>query len=374
MPTPPRIHRYEQIADEIRAAILRGAYAPDGRLPSERRLVRAHNAQRNTVRQALGLLEREGRIASVGKSGWFVSEESVAPPERPATGGRTILVTFRRHESAASDTIANELSRTLAPRGMQVLRYDTASRHPSSHPAMDPDLTAQEIADLGADGVVMWPHGPVDARLLARIQATVPLVLVDRRVFGFESDSVRFDDLSGGRMVTEHLLAQGHRRIAFLGDEPFVESVQARWNGYRQALEEAGLVPDDNLTLLTQGQPAPIFTESLRLLLRGPIEPPTAVICSNDGVASELLLLLRAEGLRVPEDVAVTGFGNLRPSYLDLMGLTTLDQSFGELGHAAGSLLNDRLDEPHSGRGGPYREILLPMRLIVRASSGRHAP
>ena len=372
--SPPRMHRYEQIAGEIRAAILRGAYALDGRLPSERRLVRAHGAQRNTVRQALGLLEREGRIVSVGKSGWFVAEGAEAsPPTTVGTGSRALLVTFRRHESASTDIIAHELSRVLAPKGMQVLRYDSVARHSSDPLAASPGLTAEELAGLRAAGVVMWPHGPVDARLLARVQAAVPLVLVDRRAFGFASDSVRFDDVGGGRLVTEHLLAQGHRRIAFVGDEPFVESVQGRWNGYRRALEAAGVAPDDNLTVFTQGQCEPTFSATLRLLLRGPSPAPTAVVCSNDAVASRLLLLLREEGSRVPEDVAVTGFGDERPSYLDLIGLTTVAQSFAELGHAAGGLLLERLAQSPARRGDDPREILLPMRLVVRASSGPHA-
>ena len=360
------MHRYEQIADEIRSGILRGAYDPDGRLPSERRLVRAHSAQRNTVRQALGLLEREGRIVSVDKSGWFVSSEEGAPPSRLPSGRRVLLVTFRRHESASTDTIAHELSRTFVSRGVQVLRFDSHTRD-AAHP-----VTAGELVGLGVDGVVVWPHGPVDARLLAQVQSAVPLVLVDRRAFGFESDSVRFDDVGGGRLVTEHLIAQGHRRIAFVGDEPFVESVQGRWSGYRQALEAAGIAVDESLTLLTQGTHEPAFSATLRLLVRGLPEPPTAVVCSNDAVASRLLLLLREEGLRVPGDVAVTGFGNERPSYLDLMHLTTVAQSFAELGRAAGNLLLERLAEVPARRGGPRREVLLPMRLVARGSSGPH--
>ncbi len=364
MSISPRIHRYEQIAGDIRSAVLRGAYDPDGRLPSERRLVRAYGVQRNTVRQALGVLEDEGRIESVGKSGWYVAQGPPRSGSVATEGGRILLVTFRRHASASTDTIAHELSRICTSSGMQVLRYDSVAKEPSTHAA-----TAEDLASLGPAGVVLWPHGPVDAGLLIRVQAMTPVVLIDRRVFGFASDSVLFDNVGGGRLVTEHLIAQGHRRIAFLGDEPFVESVQGRWHGYRQALEAADIVPDDNLTVLTQGQHEPTLAATLRVLVRSLSHPPTAVVCSNDSVASRLMLFLRSEGLKVPNDVAVTGFGNERPNYLDLMHLTTVAQSFVELGRAAGELLMERLADP-SAFHGVHRELLLPMRLVVRSSSG----
>lgn len=362
-----RAHRYEQIAGEIRTAITRGAFGPEGRLPSERRLVRTYGAQRNTVRQALGVLEREGRIASIGKSGWFVASGADAPVDREIAGGRVLFLTFRQHESASSDAIAHELSRVFASHGLQVLRYDSAARQRAAHLE-----TAEDIVELGANAVVLWPHGPVDTDLLVQIQSTMPVVLVDRRTFGFASDSVRFDDFSGGRMLTEHLLSQGHRRIVFFADEPFVESVQSRWNGYHQALEAAGVEPDGNLTVLTYLQHEPTFTAAMRHLIGGLPEPPTAVVCSNDGVASRLLLLLREEGLRVPEDMAVAGFGNERPNYLDLVGLTTVSQSFSDLGRVAGELLLERLSGS-SATPGSHREVLLPMTLVVRSSSGPHA-
>lgn len=371
MSAPHRQHRYVAIADEIRRSIHRGAYDPDGRLPSERRLVRAFSAQRNTVRQALGLLEREGSVESVVKSGWFVTSGAgrSAVDTEPTVGKRVLLVTFREGETPSTDTIARGLGEVLDPRGLRVLRYDSAARPESPHAA-----AVDELIELDPGGLVLWPHGPIESSLLTRLQDEMPVVVVDRRVFGFESDSVRFDDLAGGRLVTDHLLAGGHRRIAFLGDEPFVESVQSRWTGYRQALLAAGIVPDDNLTLLLHGSHEPAFSATLRFLLRELPETPSAIVCSNDGVASRLLLYLRDEGMRVPDDVAVTGFGNEAPGYLDLMGLTTVGQSFAELGRVAGSLLVERLAERSPGARRARHEILLPMSLVVRGSSGPARP
>ena len=368
MPEAPRPHRYVAIADEIRRAIRQDAYAPDGRLPSERRLVRAYGAQRNTIRQALAVLEEEGRIASVDKSGWFVSSvENPAEPRSPA-GKRVLFVTFRRIDTPQTDCIAQALRDTLAEEGVSLLRYDTARQEEASLAA-----AVDEVIRLRPDGVAMWPLGSLEMSFLAKLAAATALVLIDRRAFGFHSDSVRFNDAEGGRLVTEHLLERGHRRIAFLGDEPFVESVQSRWTGYRKALEEAGLGHDDNLTQLRYGSREPGFSASLRFLLRELPDPPSAVVCSNDDVASRMMMFCREAGLRVPEDVAITGFGNAASGYLDVMGLTTVAQPFAELGRAAGELLLRRLGEPYPAEG-ERRESRLPMTLVVRESSGAHAP
>jgi DNA-binding LacI/PurR family transcriptional regulator len=69
----------------------------------------------------------------------------------------------------------------------------------------------------------------------------------------------------------------------------------------------------------------------------------------------------------------VAGFGNERPNYLDLVGLTTVAQSFSDLGRLAGELLLERLSTPADPHR-VYREVLLPMSLVVRSSSGPHAP
>lgn len=353
------LHRYEEIAEQIRQSLNRGGFGPDGRLPSERWFGRTYEAQRNTIRQALGLLEREGKIQSVGKSGWFVTERDPSRPKDSLAGQRVMLVTFRRPTGGTDDRLTQGMREVLGANGIELLRYDSDAYEEAQH-----IRTIEQLTTVDAAAIVMWPDNSVDKSLLSRLQASTPLILVDRRVFGFESDSVVFDDLRAGRTITEHLMANGHRRIAFLGDEPFVESVHKRWRGYRQALETAGFAPDENLTCFTHSRHEPAFSRHAAILLD---EKPTAIVCSNDGVASSLLLILREKGLRTPEDVAVTGFGNLAAGYLDVMGLTSMNQPFYELGQAAGRLLLERLGEPTRSPG--FKETLISMSLVARTSS-----
>ena len=358
-------HRYEAIAGEIRLAIGKGAYEPDGRLPSERRLVRAFGAQRNTVRQALGVLEGEGRIASVDKSGWYVVPAHKAA-DASLGDARVLLLSCRHRLSPTLDSVMVGMREALDEHGVEALRYDLPGKEGSRY-----IVSVDEVLEFGAQGLVLWPNWHLDTSLLSRLQSAAPLVLLDRRAFGFASDCVLFDDYGGAKAATAHLVENGHRRIAFYSDSPFVESVQSRWRGYRDALDAAGIVPDNRLTVLTNGLHQPMLRETLRVLTGEMPEPPTAVVCSNDVVASSLLLFLRSEGIGVPDDLAVVGFGNGNPDYLDLMGLTSVDQSFEAMGRAAGGLLVERLRRPSASQG-EHRRIDVPVHVVARTSSGSH--
>lgn len=369
-----RTYRYEGIARELRLQIERGEFDGGRRLPSERELMGRYGVQRNTIRQAIALLEAEGWVVTEPKRGTFAARRGAeapaahaAPAGPTARTGTVLVINAWNRASTALDAMLVGLSDSLQGSGLSLARFDSRPKDGQAlHDAPTPEyLAAHQVA-----GAVLWPQNPADHDALRRLRSAVPLVLADRRVAGFEADCVRFDDVAGGRMVTEHLIARGHRRIGFLADEAFAETVQHRWRGYAMALEAAGIPPDSRWLALYSGIQDPPFTGQMRLFLSGAGSggPLTAVVCSNDSTALTLLRFLRAEGLRVPGDIAVTGYGDLLPDYLDALELTTVSQPFGELGRAVGALLRERIGG--EGPVGGYRQAELPVRLIVRASSG----
>lgn len=378
-----RSFRYEEIGRELKEQIARGDFAAGQRLPSERELMRRYAVHRNTARQALAVLEAEGWISVEPKRGAFVrnpgsdAAASLLPGGPPTTageavaGGSVLVINAWNSASTALDGILLGLSRALAGTDISVLRFDSRPK-PGQANGVTP--TPAYLAANRTVGAVLWPHGPADLEALRRLRSAAPLVLVDRRVPGFETDSVRFDDVSGGRMVTEHLLRRGHRRIGFLGDDSFAETVQQRWRGYTLALEAAGIAPDPAAFALFNGIVDPPFADQARLFLAGGGNPLSAVVCSNDSTALRLLRFLREDGRRVPEDLAVTGYGNLLPDYLDALELTTVAQPFEEVGRVAGAILLDRLARADAVGPREYRSVELPVRLIVRRSSGFAAP
>ncbi len=374
----PHVFRYEEIAGELRQQILAGDFAEAaGRLPSERALRERYGVQRNTVRQALALLEAEGWVVTHPKRGSFASRPGEGVPDAPPSpapshlpAGTVLVVNTWNRISTAMDSLLRGLGGALAAAPLTLQRFDATPLAGQ----MTPRLPSPEyLRENNVVGVVLWPPTPTTPEVLTRLRAAAPLVLVDRRVPGFEADYVGFDDVAGGRLVTEHLLAQGHRRIGYLADETFAETVQRRWLGYIQAQEAAGVAPDPARQAFFYGTPRLLFHEYLRLFLDGGPggEPLTAVVCSNDATAVTLFGYLQAEGRRVPGEIAVTGYGNLLPDYLDALALTTVAQPFEEVGRVAAEVLLRRLSQRAAAPD--CWQIELPVRLIVRSSSAAPA-
>jgi GntR family transcriptional regulator of arabinose operon len=364
-----RTFRYEEIADDLRRQLEGGGFDRQ-KLPSERMLMARYGVHRNTVRRALAILEAEGRITRSEKRGSFISPAGNGTATAPGRDvcGTVLVVTQWNEASTELESLLRGLTRALADSQLSLLFFDSRPRQGRSRnelPTAD-YLTANEVK-----GIVLWPQIPADAAVLNSLRESAPLILVDRQVPGFETHSVVFDDFTGGRAVTEHLLKLGHRRIGFLTDEVFAETVQQRWRGYVQALEAAGIIPDPGCYGLFEGIFDPPYSTQMRLLLEGAGRPLTAVVCSNDTVALDFMHFLRREGRRVPEDIAVTGFGNLLPSSMEAMGLTTVLQPFEEVGQAVGRILLSRIGAPENNRiTPPYEHIQVPVQLVVRTSSG----
>jgi GntR family transcriptional regulator of arabinose operon len=359
MPPAQRLFRYQEIAMEIRRRILRGDFREGGRLPSERALVQSFGVQRNTIRQALTLLEEEGHISIEDKRGAFVRLA------RPDSGRTVFLLNIHAGSSPNLSRMTEGFSDVAARAGYSLRRFNT---HPPEGAALDPLPDADKLADDIA-GVMLWPQNPTNPEAVIRLNARIPLVLVDRRVLGAAVDCVRFDDVAGGKAVAEHLLEQGHRRIAFLTDDVFAETVQHRWHGYALAHEAWSVPIDPRLSVFCHGFHEPFFSTTLRLLLGLGRESPTAIICSNDLVAFMLLRFLRDEGVRVPDDVAVTGYGNTMPDYAEAMALTSVDQPFYEMGQTAATMLLERVGQAFEDRLRDVRDVTIPVRLIERQSS-----
>lgn len=359
MSQPTRLHQYEEIARQLRQQIRRGDFRHDGRLPAERALGKQFAVQRNTVRQALALLEKEGSIWIDPKRGSFIKSQE------PDANRNVFLVNIHSGSTPTLSQLMDGFTSVSERAGYLVRRVNT---DPPAGEAIDPLPDARNLPSDTA-GIVLWPQNPTDAESIFRLNAVVPLVLVDRRVLGVSADCVHFDDVAGGRMVTEHLLQQGHRRIAFLTDDVFAETVQNRWRGYVTALQHHGVPVDPKLGVFFNGLHEPLYSMTMRHLLSQGADRPTAIVCSNDLVAFTLLRFLRDEGVKVPDEVVVTGYGNSMPDYLEAMALTSVDQSFYRLGQTAAEILLERVGQSSEERLRDPRDILIATHLVARNSS-----
>ena len=215
-----------------------------------------------------------------------------------------------------------------------------------SHPAVfigDPDLERQEIKRLLSRGL--------DALMIASTQWTVesfrrieeqkvPYVLIDRAFLGMPANFVGVDDIAVGRLATEHLIAAGCRRIAHIRG-PAASTAVGRLEGYHQALAHHDLSQFQGYVLA--GRSADVDSwisgnEAMKKLLA--LAPrPDGVFCYNDPIAIGVIDAILEAGLRVPDDIAVIGCGNLHFDKSLRVPLSSVDQQSLAIGERAGKLV-----------------------------------
>jgi len=203
-------------------------------------------------------------------------------------------------------------------------------------------------------------------------RSRLPLVTIDVAVAGVPQTLT--DDVAGGRLATEYLLAMGHRRIGFIGDTMHgaqatgrlrlgFESSQRRLAGYRRALAGAGL--DIDSTLVRRGPHGPATAEALaRDLLALPV-PPTAIFAASDTQAIGVLAAAAKRGVSVPGELSVLGFDDIESAAL--LGLSTVRQPLWDSGAEAARRLCALL------RGERALPVVqrLPLSVVTRSTTGR---
>ncbi len=211
--------------------------------------------------------------------------------------------------------------------------------------------------------------GPdIDRRLVISLWgAGIPCVLVDNEIEGVAVDSVKTDNRGGAYAITTHLLGHGYRDVVMLHGPLEWTSVHDRYAGYQEAMCEAGLTP--------RGVELPFTTistglEGMRHLLAGG-NVPRAVVASNDVMALGAIRAVRAGGLRVPADVAVTGYDDVSIAALADLPLTTVRIHTEQLGREAARRLLIQLRARADGVLPPMSvRTLIPNEVVVRQSCG----
>ncbi len=236
----------------------------------------------------------------------------------------------------------------------------------------DPDLEAQEIDRLLARRL--------DALIVASAQWTVasfrlieeqktPYILVDRQFAGLAANFVGVDDELVGELATDHLIAVGCRRIAHIRG-PQVSTALGRLAGYRRALARCDLRPP--ASYIPEGMAGDTETEvrgraaMQKLLQLNP--PPDGVFCYNDPTAVGAMSAILAAGLRIPEDIAVIGCGNVHYDASLRVPLSSIDQRSAVMGERAAKLALSLIGAKTSANP---KSIILEPKLVPRASTAR---
>ncbi|MFB4267486.1 LacI family DNA-binding transcriptional regulator [Nonomuraea sp. GTA35] len=204
------------------------------------------------------------------------------------------------------------------------------------------------------DGLIMVPAGDDHTYLRPELETGTPVVFADRPPgAGIDVDTVLTDNVGGARQAVRHLMTHGHRRIAFLGDDPAIFTASQRLRGYR---EELGGLFDGRLVSMRPPAMEAAREDLARMFALD--DPPTALFTGN---GRHTVTTLRAlEGRRV----ALVGFDDFELADLLRPGVTVVAQDPSWMGRVSAELLFRRL----RGDGGPSEHLELPVRLIPRGS------
>ena len=226
------------------------------------------------------------------------------------------------------------------------------------------EAVREMVLDLAArvDGMVVLGRTIGDDLIAELIGKKLPVVVMAREpVAG--ADAVNAENERSAEELGRHLVGHGYQRFAFLGDAASSRDTFQRLSGLGHALESAGIrAPDPIPCSFDEDGGASAATE----LLRG--DSPEALVCANDEIALGATLAAERLGLRVPEDVAITGWDDVMAARHSRPGLTTVQQPMRQLGAWAARRLHERL----GGDTSQHRHEVLPTQLVVRASCGRH--
>jgi len=219
------------------------------------------------------------------------------------------------------------------------------------------------MREHGIAGLIISPAGGTPPGDLETLRAQgVPVVQVGRSVSSSVS-SVVSDNRTGVRLAVDHLIALGHRRIAFLGGRPGTETFATRADGFHSAMEENGLQHEARTVVSSAPSRTGGLVATERLLQEN--DGITAVCCFNDAVAIGLMDGLRRAGVAPGTDVSVIGFDDVPDAAMSVPSLTTVAIEPRRLGASAA----DAAIGLAAVEGAPERHVTAPVELVVRESS-----
>ena len=356
MKTGPRkpLPKYLQLKESLIRYLIDEQYTANQKLPTENELIEQFRASRGTIRQALAELEHDGMVYKIQGSGSFFSGNMSAESQ----------------PSHLIGVIAPTLSSYIYPQIIQGVT-DMAQQHhynvvvgaSETNPKHELGCIEQLLAK-DIDGLILAPasgfqYAPETKLLTILKTLTIPVVFMGSIVPDPDLSYVALDDVAGGFKATNYLIAAGHRRIACCYP-PYLLSGQYRHQGYRDALQAAGIAPDSRIEkLVTSFYSEETPRQMKRLvqeLLECESERPTAIFFFNDVLAVHGYAAIETGGLRVPEDVSIISFDDSDLALRTRVPLTSMVHPKHNLGRWTAELLFDKII---------HQEYRFPRHLII---------
>lgn len=330
--------KYERIQDHLKKQIQDGVLLPGMALPSEQQLATLFESARSTIRQAMGVLERDGLVSRVQGKGTFVHENA---RQRLASGLDILALVIPEVFSGYYPSLQHSFEESSSQSQNQMLVCCTRNNIDKQGNAI------LQLIDNQVGGVAIVPAStpPTPAYQIRQLQkAGIPVVLCHRPVEGITAPLLGLPFQQIGVLAGDALAKRGHRRVSFFAPH-CTQTTDLYLDGFRKALahvdcelaaEHCYFGKDGAIDM--QELDSEIAAALQRILNRP--ERPTAIFTSFDSMAERIYLHLTRMGLRMPEDISLIGVGDkIRHSVLQQqIASVTVNET--QLGHRAVELLN----------------------------------
>ncbi len=365
---------YRQIVDALYELIRSGSLRPGDKIPTEQELSETYCVSRITSARAVNELERLGMVCRIRGKGSFVNDPSSWSVNNGSSSIISLVLPFSRQ--TGSGYVLLDGMESQARRHHQLITLHNSEESPSREREIIGEALRHKTL-----GLIIYPDQclrnlDVFSELIVR---KVPFVIIDREILGIDAPFVGPDNHRAAEALVAYLVSIGHRRIAYMGNtRTTVLSEQARFVGYCRGLLEAGIPIREEYLAFSDEMPASDhIAEWARIdenlvsgfqtldLLMNVTDPPTVVVGVNDLSAAVLLQAALRRGLRVPDDLSITGFDDLPIAAHLEVPLTTMSQPFYEIGETAVRLLQERIAETSV----QARKVFLPTTLKIRGST-----
>ena len=351
--------KYQMVADALRAGIREGRYAKT--LPTEQALCAQYQVSRQTVRQALSLLEAERLIDRRQGSGSHIREI-----KEPAAARRlSIAVVTTYISDYIFPSILREIEAVCSENNSAPLLFATQNQFANERKVLLSLLEMERLDGVLVEGTKTGLPNP-NIRLYQKLQERgIPLVFMHGNYEQLPGTlSVLDDNRAGGRMLVDYLYQKGHRKIAGIFKYDDLQGRQ-RFAGYLDAMQDFSLpVEDDKILWYSTDQKDRFLVGGFARDWADRLPAScSAVVCYNDEIASRLVSHLSREGIAIPGDLAVVSFDDSQYSEMSKPRITSLSHKQYNVGRLAAELLFRLL------RGESCASELAPWFLMEKESS-----
>jgi DNA-binding LacI/PurR family transcriptional regulator len=360
----PGVPKYRRVYDDLLTAITTGVYRPGERLPSEAELGEHYKTSRITVAKAVSELQAQRLVSRRAGSGTHV----LAPSLSKGHVFGLLIPDLGRTE--IFEPICHGMMQSPLSNAHSLLwghSMGEAAQQEKEAEYLCHKYVAQKVSGVFFAPLEFTPTKDlVNKRIVSALdQAGIPVVLLDRCYAPYpmrsKCDLVGIDNHRAGYQITQHLLKQGAKRVAFVAKPHSASTVIARIAGYREAMGAFGLSLREDLVRRVDPDD-PVF---LRKLLDAKIN---GLVCANDFIAARIMAGLFAKGVKVPEEIRIVGIDDVKYAALLPIPLTTQHQNCADIGAMALATMLQRLEKPSL----PARDVLLQTHTVVRRSCGAY--